>query len=183
MKTASSLTVIARPPVHPVGAGAKLDWHREEEKWKLRFPDDYKWLIENYGSGRFTDFFGISNPFHTPAGDIPHEEFVRLRLEGLRYTQEAIPEHAAALPHYPARGGLFPIGYTDNGGTIFWLTQGDPNHWQIVCMTNAYTNDFDRYELSLVAFLTQWLSKGISVPTLTPLGFYPLRKPVFVPTA
>jgi hypothetical protein len=176
----TNLFLLAAPPKTPLGPGSPAEWAAFERFWKIRVPDDYKSVISAYGSGKFADFFGVATPFHVAKNDITFEQFVNLRLEGVRYAQAAMPKHAAIFTTYPAHKGLFPFGYTDNGGTLFWLTEGEPSQWPIVCMDNGYTRDFDLYHLPLASFLEQYLSNKIRVVT-TPASLFPLKSPVFVP--
>ena len=178
MTPTDELLSIAPPPKKAIGTGTGQEWALFERHWKLEFPEDFKWLIKTYGSGRFADFFGIAAPFYISKGDISHEEYVNLRLGGVRYAQTAMPKYAASFPTHPAAGGLFPFGYTDNGGTLFWLTEGENNQWPIVCMDNAYSKDFNLYRLTLVSFLTKWLRNEIHVVT-TPESLFPFRGQVF----
>jgi len=55
------LNQIAPPPSIP--NEAQGDWEQVEATIKLILPNDYKKLISQYGSGRFSDFLYIFNPF------------------------------------------------------------------------------------------------------------------------
>lgn len=55
------LNQIAPPPSIP--NEAQGDWNQVEATIKLTLPDDYKNLISQYGSGSFSDFLYIFNPF------------------------------------------------------------------------------------------------------------------------
>ena len=87
---------------------------------------------------------------------------------------------AASFSTFPTPGGLFPFGYTDNGGTLFWLTEGESDRWPIICMDGAYSSDYDQFELSLICFLEGWLTGRFSTARLNPPDFNPLSPPVFV---
>jgi hypothetical protein len=179
MSNIARLRAIAPPPERPKGAGTASDWRRLESDLNLRFPEEFKELIATYGHGRFTEFFGVATPFYRAPRDIGYKEFVRLRIEGIRFAQSSYPEEAVPLPGYPENGGLFPWGYTDNGGTMCWLTEGESARWPIICLDDGNTKDFDRFDVSVVEFIEKWLTDQILVPTLTPPDFYPLRRPVF----
>ncbi len=157
-----------------------MEWKNLEADLGLILPPSYKSIVTTYGNGRFTRFFGIVSPFYTPPGHWGFKEFVRLRLEGVRLAQAWYPDYAVSLPVYPDIGGLFPWGYTDNGGTMFWLTTGDSSLWPVICLNNGYTADGDRFEVTIEDFIAQWLTNKISVPSLTPPDFFPLHCPVFV---
>lgn len=176
------LLAIAPPPDNPVWTGSKSEWTEVETEWGFQFPNDFKDFISKYGKGRFRNFFGIPSPFYVPEKNISYKAFIHLRLEGVLFAQKMMKKHAADFPVYPKKGGLFPIGYTDNGGTIFWLMEGNNLEWPIVCMKNGYTKDFDIYQLVLTEFIANWLCGKIPVPSLTPPHFSPLKSPVFVPS-
>ena len=181
MISIANLCLIAPPPKSPKGIGTASEWRQLENHFLLKFPDDYKQLIATYGKGRFTHFFSVVNPFYFAPPDIGHKEFVRLRLEGIRLAKSSYPDEAIPLPVYPEMGGLFPWGYTDNGETMCWLTEGESAGWPIICLDSGNTKDFDRFDMPVVEFIKKWLTNQILVPTLTPPDFYPIRQPVFSP--
>lgn len=181
MNDIDELKMIAPPPKLKNGAGSPAQWRQLEEEFALTFPDDYKELIATYGAGRFVNFFGIVNPFYTCTNDIAFAEFIRLRTADMARAKASYPKRAVSLPVYPQKGGLFPWGYTDNGETICWLTEGDKGRWPIICLEVGYLNNYDIFRLSIIQFIAKWLTNKISVPTLTPPDFYPLRSPIFVP--
>ncbi len=180
MSHLEKLWQIAPPPKKPKGVGSLAGWLHLEAQLGFELPAHYKEFIASYGNGRFAEYFGVVNPFHTAANDINFSTFVQRRTNGVRLAQSSYPDYAVALPVYPNKGGLFPWGYTDNGDTMFWLTEGDNSAWPIICVEIGYTNNLDRFELTIPDFIEQWLTQQISVPTLTPSDFFPLRKPGFV---
>ena len=183
MSNLEKLIVVAPPPSVKRGTGTSAQWKQLEQEFNLIFPDDFKQLIQTYGAGRFAGFFGIANPFYAPSGDISFQEFVHLRTRDIAAAKASHPRTAVSLPVYPEHGGLFPWGYTDNGETMCWLTEGDSSKWPTICLEIGYLNNFDRFELSIVEFIEKWLTAQIVVPTLTPPDFYPLKNPVFSPDA
>lgn len=177
----NELLILAPPPVFPIAVGNIELWGREQIKWNLSFPEDYVDFINRYGNGRFNGFFGFPSPFYASKRELCFADFVQLRLDGIKFAQRHMPKHTASFPLYPTNGGLFPIGYTDNGGTFFWETAGAPSKWKIVCMDNGYSNRCDIFDLPVTDFVSHWLENRIVVSSLTPPDFFPLRKPVFVP--
>ena len=173
------LCLIAPTPEDPKGAGSFAQWDELEREFDFRFPDTYKELCSNYGAGSFADFFGVANPFYRGPHYVPYKEWIQMRLKGIEQARSAYPEEAIDLPIYPKNGGLFPWGYTDNGGTMCWLTEGESSCWKIICLDEAYSKNYDRLDLSIVEFIEKWLTGEISVPTLTPPDFYPIKRPVF----
>jgi hypothetical protein len=176
----TELLQIAPPPSKPVGSCSPEQWHQLETELGIRFPEDYKQFIGTYGDGRFADFVGIPHPFHSAPKSGTYASFVRLRLEGIRWFQREAPKHAAQFPVYPQTEGLFPVGYTDNGGTIFWLMQGPPDSWPVVCFPRSYTKDFEVLKLALTVVLGRWLNRTLKIRALTPPDLFPLPSPTFV---
>lgn len=179
MTELEKLFKIAPPPKVRLGAGSPQQWEDLEQKFDLKFPNDFKEFVAAYGAGRFVDFFGVANPFYTSDGDISFQEFVHLRTRDMAAAKDSYPETAISLPVYPQKGGLFPWGYTDNGETICWLTQGNASAWPIVSLEVGYLKNYEKFELTMVEFIQKWLTKEILVTTLTPPNFYPLKQPVY----
>ena len=175
------LIAVASPPKCGVVTAAPDKWDKLEAKFHLKFPDDYKLLIKTYGAGKFADFFGVVNPFCKSSSSVEFEEFVRLRTRDMTEAKVSYPKTAVSLPIYPQSGGLFPWGYTDNGETMCWLTDGKNSDWPIICLEVGYLNNYDRYNLPITEFIEKWLTNQISVPSLTPPDFYPLKLPIFSP--
>jgi len=180
MSAIEALKLAAPPPVRPLFPGASEEWEQLEAEWRLEFPEDYKELVATYGAGHFADFFGVSDPFCISERLTPYREWVQLRLEGVERARRSYPEDAVPFAPYPEGGGLFPWGYTDNGGTMFWLTKGKNIDWPVVCLDVACSNRYDLFNLSATDFLQGWLTGRISVPSLTPPDFFPLPTPIFI---
>jgi len=152
-----------------------------EKQLGFTFPDDYKQFIAVYGSGRFADFVGFPHPFHPSSDSSRFLRFAKQRLEGIAFTKRETPRHATLFPTWPESGGLFPFGYTDNGGTICWLTDGIPEQWPVVLFPDSYYGDYELIRLPVSQLLSGWLSHRLSIRSLTPPDLFPVLKPVFVP--
>src|SRR5580765_8071790 len=81
---------------------------------------------------------------------------------------------------HPESVDLFTIGFTDNGGTICWQTEGTPDSWPVVILAEEYPLGYNKYDTSLTEFLADLL-KGRLVPKTFPGDFYPIPRPAFVP--
>ena len=46
-------------------------------------------------------------------------------LAAYRQTRARFPERLP-LPPFPEQGGVLPLGRTDNGDELYWVTQGPP---------------------------------------------------------
>ena len=174
------LISIAPPPAKPIGAGTPDSWSVVCSTYGMQFPEDYRLLIDRYGGGRFAEFVGIKSPFGQRQGDLSFDEFVQLRLGGLRNMQRDAPKYAMPFPVYPAPTGVFPFGYTDNGGTLFWLRIGSSNKWPIIIARDSgYANDCERYDCFLPDLIEGWLSRRLKIRSLSPPDLFPIPKPFF----
>jgi hypothetical protein len=90
------------------------------------------------------------------------------------------PGLSVKLPVYPEKGGLFPWGYTDNGGTLCWLTNTGESSLEIVFLDHEYVRDCYRFNLGIGDFIANWLAGHLEIEALTPPGFFPLKQPVFL---
>ena len=175
----NKLLSVAPAPMFPKGCGLPVLWKRLEDELGITFPFDFKEIIAAYGYGEFNGFFSIANPFYSPANDIPYRDFLSYRLREMEAARSSYPEVAAPFPAFPSKGGLFPWGYTGNGDLVSWRTDGKSESWPIVCLDDDRSNEYDEFTLSPSEFLVKWLTGEISVPSLTPPDFFPLKEPVF----
>ena len=80
-------------PIHNTG-----DWNLIENKYKIKFPKDYKKIIVNYGSGCYSSCFQFISPFSTDEDDF--EKFVEEQFDSYD------PSNIKKFPLYPKKGGL-----------------------------------------------------------------------------
>ncbi|MDE1186003.1 MAG: SMI1/KNR4 family protein [Pantoea sp.] len=115
--TISHLKNILIPPHSQNENGAGETWPLIDGQ--ITFPTDYIEFIESYGTGRIADFIAILNPF-TKNEDINFFEQKKLILEDFNYL---INEDSSYYKYnlYPNKGGLLPVGITDNGDYLFWV--------------------------------------------------------------
>jgi hypothetical protein len=170
-------------PQNPVGTSlGDADWRDVEAVLGYRLPHDYKDYIAAYGAGRWADFLGIMSPFyrwrHPQALDF--FDWIRSRLDGLDEIHQTFPQYAPPFQRHPAPAGLIPIGYTDNGGTICWKTEGDPESWIVVCLAPKYHEGYDVIPSNLTRFLAGLLDGKIAPSTFAP-DFFPITRPAFAP--
>jgi hypothetical protein len=105
-------------------------WSLVEKRLGLCLPASYKNMIDQFGESRWGDFLNILCPF----SEIPNLNLMKkgqVILEADRTTRESWPAHYP-LPLYPEAGGLLPWAATDNGDTLYWITEADPNEWPTV---------------------------------------------------
>jgi len=140
------------PPAETKDVPRNPDWADVAKDLGTDLPVDYKSLIETYGTGAFAEFLWVLNPF-TPNENLSLISVAKRRLEGERENRRAFP---IPYPLFPEKGGLLPWAVTDNGDTLFWLTVGNPEQWHTV-LNPSRSNDYHRYEVGAVGFLTGWL--------------------------
>jgi hypothetical protein len=160
------LIQIAPPPDSPLCAGSPEVWPEIEAKLGTRLPDDYKAYVNRYGSGGFYNFLGISSPF-TPRNDL-----VTTFQECRQYFSQDF------FPVFPDLGGLLSVGADENGNTLFWLTNGEPNQWPLVYMDDDFV-EYDLYEMSLTEFLVDWISGRIEPRVIQGLNVRERKVPIF----
>jgi hypothetical protein len=117
------------PPAKPVEAGRPEGWPAVEAALGTGLPADFKAFTELYGSGKVDDFLYLFNPFTQGQDGNLLAEKNRV-LAAYRQTRARFPERLA-LPPFPEKGGVLPLGRTDNGDELYWVTDGQPNDWSV----------------------------------------------------
>ena len=104
-----------------------------------------------YGTGHFGDTIQVYNPA-SPSYFATIEEACSV------YRDLRISEGEQFVPHevFPASPGLFPWGDDVNGHMMFWLTEGDADHWPIVLLT--VDGESEQLNLPMTTFLAKILS-------------------------
>lgn len=133
-------------------------WEEVEHRLGTTLPTDYKWFLERYGTGKVKEFLWVFNPF-SKNKNINLVEQLCVRVGGLKYLSEKFP-HQYPYSLFPQPGGLFPFAGTDNGDTIYWITEGEPNEWR-VAVNDARSPMFEEFKCGAVAFLYGILTQRI----------------------
>ncbi|WP_146101268.1 SMI1/KNR4 family protein [Bradyrhizobium sp. AC87j1] len=154
-----SLESLARklvPPLHPLEASG--DWTSIEGAMGVVLPNDFKQFIGAYGSGVIGDFLTILNPFSTRPGlNLPQQS--RRQLDVLHALQDTFGEQVP-FELYPIEGGLLPIGITDNGDVIHWLTSGGAADWTVF-VNEARSPDYEHFPCCLTQFIEGVIERSI----------------------
>jgi hypothetical protein len=156
---------LAPPPEIPLEPGHPARWPAVEAALGTALPADYKAFVAAYGTGMFDDFLYVFTPFATDSdGNLLRQRDVA--LQAFTWLRERVPE-VAPLPAFPEPGGLLPLGRTQNGDQLFWLTEGEPDGWPVVAFASRSTEP-ERHELGLVAFLARLLSGTLPTAVFPP---------------
>ncbi|MBU2714459.1 SMI1/KNR4 family protein [Zooshikella harenae] len=150
------LKTLLPPPRRKSNEGT--DWSEVEKQLAITLPADYKAFIDYYGAGWINDYIFVLTP--TLEGELYNLKKKSLILIDRYKTFKA--EFPDYYPHkiYPEKEGLFPCGYTEGGGHLYWETCEDPESWTIVIYGSG-GGRWEEYKLSLTDFITKLLLKEI----------------------
>jgi len=147
------LMSVVKAPSRPLETGDKRAWAKLEADLGLQLPSDLYEFGLHYGTGRFWQGeIEVLNPFSKLYHKFLESEINRLRLArelGLDVPYES----------YPKRPGLFPWGRVD-GGTMYWLTDGQPEFWPIV-LQKIRPSEWERLEMPMTTFLAKALKNEL----------------------
>lgn len=159
-------------PDTPVESFICESWRNVEQKLELIFPSDYKILISTYGSGQFFGFISFFNPFSIN-GNINLLNQITLISEQYKTLKDG--GEVIGYSFFPEKDGLFAIAQTDNGDTIFFLTNNDPVRWKIV-VNEARGDDWEEFDMSISDFLTGIIERSLVCGVFPYLS---LERPLF----
>lgn len=146
-------------------------WSEVEIKLGVALPQDYKEFINSYGAGKIAGFISIFSPYSNNANLNIIEQLNRQSdvLREIALSGEVLPYSI-----FPAKGGILPVGMTDNGDVIYLRT--DTPKWNVV-VNEARGPEWESYDLSLVDFLVSILSGRVvcgifpKLPLTIPIDF------------
>ena len=139
------LTFIA-PPREP--RDTKGAWAEVEAALSIRFPVDFRELIQRYGTGEFFGGLLILNPFNQWC-----RRQITKELQNYRAMRDAME---LSLKLHPESPGLFPWGRDTNGNGFFWLTEGVPDEWPVVQVGHNEEDKPHRADVGITAFLVRY---------------------------
>lgn len=148
------LTRVVMPPTEAVDCGTKAQWKAIQDKLGLILPIDLCEFGLTYGTGEFCDgFLEVVNPFSPK-----YQEYVAYETRILRNNKSS---ELAEFPYdvFPHQPGLFPWGRDENGHTLLWLTQGEPDTWPVI--VESHEGKFERFDTSMTTFLAKALTNEI----------------------
>lgn len=164
--------------MNPVDAGPLDNWTKIEDGIGTQLPTDYKQYIAIFGTGSFSKadftFLFPFNPFSRRYNLQEYQELILTTYEECRLDSPDI----CIFNAFPEKDGLLPWGQTDNGNSLYWLTNGHPDFWEVVVFDGDYFEHV-KYNLTMTGFLVAWLSGEIEINVfpklnLDEVNFYPL---------
>jgi hypothetical protein len=161
---ADDLIRILPPPRVPVDPLSSIDLERAETKLGP-LPDDYKWFLRNYGSGRIDGFLFVLNP----SSRNPHLNLldqVSIRLDALKELatngSEKIP-----YPLFPEPHGVLPFAATENGDVLFWKKNESVETWNVV-VNDSRSPEWQEFSCGMVELLVKLLTSEIRCKIFPP---------------
>lgn len=148
------LKEVLPPPVEACENSGQ--WSQVEERIGISLPADYKEYIRTFGTGCVGGFLWIFNPF---ADNVRLN--LSMQLDGIFKTEENLKRNYGSmfpLPLFPTSGGLLPVGLTDNGDYVSFMTEGPAESWPII-VTDSREPEWERFNLQLTDFLTAILTR------------------------
>ncbi|HJW58312.1 MAG TPA: hypothetical protein VJ931_01660, partial [Actinomycetota bacterium] len=127
-----ALRQLLPPPADPVEPGRPDGWAAVEAAIGTQLPGDFKAFTELYGSGMVDDFLYLFNPFAAGQDGNLLVEKDRV-LAAYRQTRARFPDRLP-LPPFPEEGGVLPLGRTENGDELYWVTKRDPDDWPVALL-------------------------------------------------
>jgi hypothetical protein len=143
--------LVALVPPLSDGQSAPVDWDTFESSLGFGLPEDYKWLIDTYGPGKFDNFLHVLQPY-------PESEYVSLghwMVRGREILRQV--SHREEQPY--AVDDLLPVATTDNGDTIYWIARplDRPDAWTITG-NEARGASWPAFDGGIVDFLAEVIS-------------------------
>lgn len=152
MTTLDELKALIGPPSR---SAPPVDWTHVESAEGLVFPTDYKLFAGSYAPLIIDNFIHVAHPSTPGDGERALNRQLRRDLDALRELRQSHPNEVR-YPLYPEPDGLYPWGGTDNGDSLFWLTQGDPDHWPVIGTSRS---GWAEYQGTMTEFLVAVLGR------------------------
>jgi len=151
----SQLVQFIPPPEAPIETGSPKRWEKAQERLGIVFPEDYKTLIDHYGTGAFNNHIIPYNPFAA-------NEYMNLfqaldaHYRANRQTQSMVDSAWSVVSPfqlYPAVSGLLPWGTTTHfEQAFFWQMNGSPDTWNTI-LYDLRGGEYEVWKLCATSFL------------------------------
>jgi hypothetical protein len=122
------LTSLVPPPAKPVERPDPASWPAVEVAMGTALPGDYKALLETYGSGTFDEVLWLFSPAAPPDGNLVGQRDAV--LADYAESRRRFPRRYPLAP-FPEPGGVLPLGRSDTGNELYWVTEGEPDRWPV----------------------------------------------------
>lgn len=129
----------------------EIDWGAVNRSVGVELPMDYRTIAEAYGPGSFGEFIWLFHP-GIPNRFLELSHQITVRLDALRQLKNEVVPYGLDY----TGGGLLPVGCTDNGDVIYWLTNAESGRWRIV--VGGSRDDWEEFDMSLSEFLVAVLT-------------------------
>lgn len=140
--------------------GDEESWKRFELEIGIVLPDDYKELINTYGTGGIGNFIWFLTPFVND-DNVNYLKKMSVMIEAYKTSKDSFQEYYK-YDVFPAENGLLPWGYTDNGDELYWKTDAEVDNWEIVVYESA-SPDCYNYKMSVSEFLYKIIIRELRV--------------------
>lgn len=148
------------PPPEAARVSLRETWNDFEQHYGLRLPEEYKQVVETYGTGAFKTFIYVFQPTHEnqwlDLESMTDSTANSFRSQYLRGTLRT--------PVDPSR--LHVIGGTDNGDRIYYVIEDEstsPDLWKIA-VNESDSHEWFSYDGGLTEFIYEFVTGLISVP-------------------
>jgi hypothetical protein len=175
------LLQLIQAPAQPVQTGDAVRWAQVERSLGTRLPEDYRDLVTLCGSGIFWGLFRLEllNPFSAS-----YPEQLRAWSALLRIRRGLPERQRISYGIFPSQPGWLPWGGTDVGQTFCWVTEGDPDRWPLLLISDR-NKSFQQLQMPITSFLAQLLTGRLrpsfmirdQLPPGLPPSFVPYRSP------
>jgi hypothetical protein len=174
------LFTIVPPPETPKETGSPKAWEKIDQRLGLTLPQDYKDIIDHYGTGTFNNFITLYNPFaENESLNLFHALETHHRASQM--AQHMIDSPWTALHPfelYPAHQGLLPWGMATSFEKIFfWQIKGAPKNWNTI-FYNLRNGEYEVWKIPCADFL-EGIFTGTIQSVLLP-EFLPSNSGAFV---
>jgi hypothetical protein len=119
----------------------------------LVFPSDYAQFCSTFGSGEFAGTIQVFNAFADN-----YQNLIKCLCEIYSDQKSELGNNEFPYAVYPSKPGLFPWGTEASGGTYFWLTEGNPNHWPTIIEDES---SWERWNMPMTTFLAKFFKREI----------------------
>jgi hypothetical protein len=146
-------------------ASVRLSWDEVESLLGVRFPDDYKRLMNRFPSGAFSEYFYLYSPIQSGESLDTFRQRWEADLAWLVHLRDDESE-TIPYPIYPESGGLIPWGLGDEQ-YFYWKTNtlDDPDTWNVV-FTDHLATDWGEYSGNVSSFLLDAIGGRFEHPHL-----------------